>query len=260
MPYPTPLPWWMDQSLPPPATMGEEPTTAPALAPGMGGPGSYPAPTPYPTPNYYNTVFAGRDLTFSPGDYPYTPYLDVPLVPPPPIQDIPFENYAGTEAVSPELFPGGIWPGDQGEIPQPEGIADLVSPPNLETTRPAWTQNPPGVQLGWKDRLRMMGIPIPSQFNLGGWGQPMGTFSPGTTHPPGTFGIVNPSMPSGGGSYFGNTVGWWPTAIGFGGRYFGGGGGPTSPLTWGLSRTGQGPGGGGSGTLMASGRSPAANL
>ena len=220
-------PWWLDQSLPPPAFGGDEPTTAPWGSPSQGGPLSYPypSPTPYPTPNFINTVNAGPGLTFSPGNYPsapaaYDPYSSLPYMSH--FADNPVTDPSGAGFADPTLGfddpfvddtlpppPNTVNAGPGLEfVPDPNAGALPPPPRPGAVPRPAWTQNPPGSgPLGPRDLNRIGFDP------RGGYGDP-GNYNPlGPGGPPGTFGIVNPSSPAGGGSFFGghsNPSMWLP--------------------------------------------------
>ena len=195
MPYPTPIPWWLDQSLPP-VDMGSDldNTTAP-----------FSSATPYP--NMLNPVSVVNPTV--PTSYPPQPYN---------IPGNPFAPAPPQYPVSPSGMPGMYGPLDPAtEQPLPGTEQPLPGPPGVGG--PYVNTNP----LGQTPSAPLVTQPPPPTggllTNIGNWfkgllpggagglHEPMGFFPPGTTPIPGAYGITNPSSPAGGGSFFGGPAG-----------------------------------------------------
>lgn len=157
----------------------------------------------------------------------YTPRMDIPLVPPPGLPDIPSTTASGGDTgAGPFDFPGFVdqnlgSPSDEGQPAQAQGPPVARGYPAPPTPGGAGVPLPPPP---------IPNIPQERGPDLGGWGQAAGFFGVRPQNPIGVFGVGGPTMPAGGGSYFGgrsNPAMWLPGStfnIGAGG-----GGTLTSP-------------------------------
>lgn len=225
---------------PPPANLNDP--FASNLPPGQGGAGSYPASgptpgtaypypspvgsaTPSPTPITSGTPFGVEPPGLNEPNYgtPSTTATGGDVTGGPPYSN----PTAGTEAPTETLFPPGYAPPatPADELPGPPTTAGLTpGSPNDQFPLPG--QQGPGANILNTLGNLFRGIAGMFPGGHGGFGERMGYFPPGSTPTPGAFGIVNPSSPAGGGSFYGGTAGRDP--FGIAGSTFGlgsGGGG-----------------------------------